>query len=83
MMGVIAEAVYATIAVRPILSDQLSEASSIAGTSEMTYSTLFWFHLPLAGTSVLALIAQPLVTSSLARLANPICPWLHGPLFFK
>lgn len=83
MAGVISEAAYATIAVRPLLNDQLSEANSQNEEPEMTYRELFWFHLPLAGTSVLALLAQPLVTSSLARLQNPTISLAAWPVVFQ
>lgn len=83
MAGVIAEAAYATVAVRPILNDQLSEEKARTNEPEMTYRELFWFHLPLAGTSVLALLAQPLVTSSLARLANPTISLAAWPVTFQ
>lgn len=83
MAGVISEAAYATIAVRPLLNDQLSEANSQNEEPEMTYRELFWFHLPLAGTSVLALLAQPLVTSSLARLQNPTISLAAWPIVFQ
>jgi hypothetical protein len=83
MAGVISEAAYATIAVRPLLNDQLSEANSRNEEPEMAYRELFWFHLPLAGTSVLALLAQPLVTSSLARLQNPTISLAAWPIVFQ
>ena len=83
MAGVIAEAIYATIAVRPILNDQLSPANAAAAEPDMTYKELFLFHLPLAGTSVLALLAQPLVTSSLARLSNPTISLAAWPVVFQ
>ena len=83
MAGVIAEAAYATIAVRPILDDQLSPAHSVSSSAEMSYGELFWFHLPLAFTSVLAVLAQPLVTSSLARLQNPMVSLAAWPIVFQ
>lgn len=83
MAGVIAEAAYATVAVRPILQDQLSADKAKRDEPEMTYRELFWFHLPLAGTSVLALLAQPLVTSSLARLSNPTISLAAWPVVFQ
>ncbi len=83
MAGVFAEAIYATIAVRPILKNQLAPGSDEEGARVMTYRELFWFHLPLAGTSVLTLLAQPLVTSSLARLANPTASLAAWPVVFQ
>jgi hypothetical protein len=83
MAGVITEAAYTTLAVRPLLNDQLSAARAHSTESEMTYQELFRFHLPLAGTSVLTLLAQPMVTFSLARLANPTISLAAWPVTFQ
>jgi hypothetical protein len=83
MAGVITEAAYTTLAVRPILNDQLSAARAIGVEPDMSYRELFQFHLPLAGTSVLTLLAQPLVTFSLARLANPTISLAAWPVTFQ
>jgi progressive ankylosis protein len=49
MAGVVAEAVYATLAVRPILQNELHPDQPAAAPGEpLTYRALFWFHLPLA-----------------------------------
>jgi progressive ankylosis protein len=81
MVGVIAEAIYATIAVQPILREELS--AERPQTSNLTYSHLFWFHLPLAATSLLVLLAQPLVTFSLARLDQPTESLAAWPVLFQ
>jgi progressive ankylosis protein len=87
MAGVIAEAAYATIAVRPLLRERLTvsmDAGAAEGTpEELTYTYLFWFHLPLAGTSVMILLVQPLVAFSLARLENPVESLAAWPLVFQ
>lgn len=83
MAGVIAEAVYATIAVRPILKNELAPANHETEDDPLTYRELFWFHLPLAATSLLILLAQPLVTSSLARLDNPTESLAAWPVLFQ
>ncbi len=83
MLGVTAEAIYATIAVRPLLRAELAEDRPPTSATPLTYRELFWFHLPLAGTSLLVLLAQPLVTSSLARLANPTQSLAAWPLIFQ
>jgi hypothetical protein len=83
MAGVITEAIYTTIAVRPILKNQLSAANAQPVETEMTYRELFWFHLPLAGTSILTLLAQPMVTFSLARLSNPTISLAAWPVTFQ
>jgi len=49
----------------------------------LTYGELFWFHLPLAGTAILTLLAQPLVAFALARLDNPTRSLAAWPLTFQ
>jgi hypothetical protein len=83
MAGVFAEAAYATIAVRPILVNELAPTQPAAAGSPLTYRELFWFHLPLAATSVLLLLVQPMVTSSLARLPNPVISLAAWPILFQ
>lgn len=84
MAGVVAEAIYATVAVRPLLQNELSAATPVtAADAPLTYSELFWFHLPLAGTSLLVLLVQPLVTFSLARLDRPTESLAAWPVLFQ
>ncbi|MAT97355.1 MAG: hypothetical protein CL608_09455 [Anaerolineaceae bacterium] len=84
MAGVIAEAIYATIAIRPLLQNELSEtAVNLNDEEPLTYRDLFWFHLPLAGTAVMVLLVQPLVTFSLARLDRPTQSLAAWPVIFQ
>ena len=83
MAGVIAEAAYATLAVRPLLSKELHPEKPPETDQPLTYGELFWFHLPLAGTAVLTLLAQPLVAFALARLDNPTRSLAAWPLTFQ
>lgn len=84
MAGVVAEAIVVTIAAAPLHRNELSGMPKAhEGEDELSYSDLFWFHLPLAGTSVLTLLAQPLVTFSLARLDNPTRSLAAWPLVFQ
>ncbi|MCI0393475.1 MAG: hypothetical protein L0332_10405 [Chloroflexi bacterium] len=83
MAGVLAEALYATLAVRPLLKTTLGPDSPPADGPPLTYRELFWFHLPLAGTSLLILLAQPLVAFSLARLDQPTLSLAAWPLVFQ
>ncbi|MCP4359016.1 MAG: hypothetical protein GY796_13430 [Chloroflexi bacterium] len=83
MVGVVAEALFATIAVRPLLHHQLSPTAPAADEDVLTYSELFWFHLPLAGTSLMILLVQPLITSSLARLDKPTQSLAAWPVLFQ
>ncbi len=83
MAGVVAEAIYATIAVRPLQRQYLAIESPVADGPPLTYRELFWFHLPLASTSLLILLAQPLVTFSLARLDQPVASLAAWPVIFQ
>ncbi len=82
MAGVVAEAIYATIAIRPLLQNELSE-TAVSDEDSLTYQDLFWFHLPLAGTAVMVLLVQPLVTFSLARLDRPTQSLAAWPVVFQ
>jgi hypothetical protein len=83
MAGVLAEALYATWAAAPLLKHELGPASAQADSAPLTYGELFWFHLPLAGTSVLMLLVQPLVVASLTRLEHPVESLAAWPLIFQ
>lgn len=83
MAGVLSEALYATWVVRPLLQNELGPASQPSDDDPLTYRELFWFHLPLAGTSLLSLLAQPMVTSSLARLSEPTNSLAAWPVLFQ
>lgn len=83
MAGVLAEAIFATIAVRPLLKNELGPEAPTAAGDPLTYNQLFWFHLPLAGTSFMILLVQPLTTSSLAKLDNPVQSLAAWPVLFQ
>lgn len=83
MAGVIAEALYATWAVRPLLHTELAPEHPPAPGDPLTYRELVGFHLPLAATSLLILLAQPLVTFSLARLPQPTESLAAWPVLFQ
>lgn len=83
MAGVLAEALYATFAVRTILQNQLAPGSPPDASPALSYRGLFWFHLPLAGTSLLTLLVQPLVAFSLARAPNPTLSLAAWPVTFQ
>ena len=83
MAGVLAEAVFATLAVRPVLRSELADGGPVAAGPPLTYRALLSFHLPLAATSLLVLLMQPLVTSSLARLDRPTESLAAWPILFQ
>ncbi len=83
ILGVVAEALYAQWAVQPVLRQHLAVQTPVEDSNPLTYRRLFWFHLPLAGTSLLVLLAQPLVTSSLSRLPLPVSSLAAWPIVYQ
>jgi hypothetical protein len=83
MAGVVAEALYATIAAHPILANELTLDSAQDGDDRLTYGQLYRFHLPLAATSLLTLLVQPLVAYSLAQSPNPTLSLAAWPVVFQ
>lgn len=79
--GVVAEAIYATVVVRPLFANELMQEKNSA--DSLTYPDLFWFHLPLAATAVLTLLVQPMATFALTRLADPRLSLAAWPLLFQ
>lgn len=79
VVGVIFEAAYATLAARPAI-----RALPERGTGDaLTLRALFAYHMPLAWTSALTLIVQPLVNITLARLDRPTLSLAAWPLVFQ
>ncbi len=76
--GVIFEAAYITRRARPIIA-----ALPEVGEEEVTYRRLAAFHLPLAMTSVVTLLMQPLVAATLARLDRPVATLAAWPILFQ
>ena len=82
--GVLSEAVFIGIKVRPVLQDQLKnqpKASPI-----LTRSSFLKYYIPLAMTSLITLISQPLISTALSRMPRAldslaIWPVLSGLIF--
>lgn len=83
MSGVLAEALYTTLIARPVIREKVLPAVAPDDSPELTYGELARFHTPLAGTSLLILLIQPLVTSSLARLDQPTLSLAAWPVLFQ
>jgi len=82
LVGVTVEAVYAHWAAGPVVRNLPAADHGKDGREPLDYRRLLLFHLPLAGTSVMALMAQPVVTWALARSALPELSLAAWPLVF-
>ena len=79
--GVGSEALYASIVMQPLFKNELAPDKSKA--AAFSYQELFWFHLPLAGSSILALLLQPMVVFFLARQPDSELTLAAWPLLFQ
>jgi hypothetical protein len=70
MSGVIVEAVFVGLAVRPVLEGELPAEDPEA--EPLTARRFFRFYTPLALTSVFALIALPIGSAAMSRMPRPI-----------
>jgi len=64
--GVISEALYVAIAVRPVLRGPLLQAPPI--TPPLTWRAFFSFYIPLVMTSLISLLASPINSAALGRM---------------
>lgn len=64
--GVISEAVYSGIVVRPVVKDQVKKMTAIK--PPPTLGSFLKFYFPLVLTSLLTLIVQPLGSAALSRM---------------
>jgi hypothetical protein len=67
--GVIAEAVFAGFRVQPILKNELRQAAPV---QPLTWWEFARFYIPLALTSLLSLIWQPIGSAALSRMDQPL-----------
>ena len=70
MAGVLTEAVFVALAVRPTVKRILSDAREPAA-AVLSMGDVARYHSPLAATSLLSLLAQPLIGAALARMPHP------------
>ncbi len=68
--GVIGEATYAGLRTRPVLRQQVRQARS--QDAPLTVRSFLAFYIPLAMTSLLFLIVQPLGSAALSRMPQPV-----------
>lgn len=82
--GVISEAIYAGMRVRPVVRDQVVPAEPVQ--PALTYRAFFSFYIPLVFTSLLSLLAQPIGSAALSRMPDALAslavwPVLSGLVF--
>jgi hypothetical protein len=82
--GVIIEAIYVGLCVRPVLRDQLKRAEPVE--PALTFQDLLSFYIPLAMTSLLNLLVQPIGSAALSRMPQAleslaVWPVLSGLIF--
>jgi hypothetical protein len=82
--GVVSEALFAGIRVRPVLRHQVRSAKPVE--SPLTLHSFLDFYLPLAMTSILSVIIQPLGSAALSRMplaleSLAIWPVISGLIF--
>jgi hypothetical protein len=69
-MGVICEALYAGWVVRPVVAGPLRQAERVE--PALTWRAFFAFYIPLAMTSLLTLLANPIGSAALSRMPEPL-----------
>lgn len=65
-IGVMAEALYVGIVVRPVLRDQVQTAARVE--PALTWTAFYAFYIPLVMTSLLTLLANPIGSAALSRM---------------
>lgn len=82
MAGVLSEMIYSHFASHPVVRDHLSRPNN-PGEPVLSYREVARFHLPLAATALLTLLAQPLIGAGLARMPNPEENLAAWPIIFS
>lgn len=69
-MGVISEACYIGLVVRPVLRNQLRLAQPVE--PPLTQAVFMAFYLPLVMTSLITLLVNPIGSAALGRMPSPV-----------
>jgi len=82
--GVISEAIFIGIKVRPVLTNELQQQPEVK--PALSKSSFLQYYIPLALTSSITLISQPLISAALSRMPRAldslaIWPVMSGLLF--
>jgi hypothetical protein len=68
--GVVSEAIYAKLRVRPVVRGQLRQAAPVG--QPLTFRAFSGFYTPLAVTSMLRLLVQPIGSAALSRMPGAL-----------
>jgi len=68
--GVVSEAIFVGIVVRPVLKNELKLAPPLE--VPLTFAAFLDFYIPLALTSLLNLLVQPIGSAAISRMPQPI-----------
>ncbi len=82
--GVLSEAIYIGIKVRPVLKNQLKPLPDVS--PELSKKVFLNYYIPLALTSLITLLSQPIISSALSRMPQAldslaVWPVISGMLF--
>jgi len=82
--GVVCEAIYTGLRVRPVLLHELKPAPPVQ--PPLTYRAFFGFYFPLVMTALMMLLVQPIGTAAVSRMPGALAslavwPVLSGLLF--
>ncbi|MCJ7659111.1 MAG: hypothetical protein MUO67_08175, partial [Anaerolineales bacterium] len=68
--GVVSEAVYTGVVVRPVVINELKQAETVK--PPLTRRAFLDFYIPLAMTSLIILLANPIGSAALSRMPQPL-----------
>ena len=79
-VGVVFEAIYATLRVRPVVRKNL--LSVVPGAPPLTWNRFLRLYLPLVLTTFMQILLQPLVSASLSRMPDSLGSLALWPVLF-
>ena len=68
--GVVSEAIYAGIAVRPVVRNELRPSPPV--TPPLTWRGFLTFYIPLAMTSLIFMLGSPIGSAAISRMPRPL-----------
>ncbi len=68
--GVVAEAIFSALCARPLVRNAIPEKTP--SDEELTWRSLLAFYVPLAMTPLLLIAAQPIISTAMSRMSEPL-----------